>query len=343
MNGSTRDRERPDSEVCAIDLLSGILGGVVRDDVIRGIGDDCAVLSFSDEFDILMTIDSVARDVHFDLDWQSPHGVGWRALASSVSDIAAMGGEPIAAVVAIVAEGGWDRSLPGIYGGMKDLAGRLGVDIVGGDVTRTASGLSLSLTVLGRVEVGRAIYRDGARFEDEIWVTGTLGGGEAVRRMAKAGTRGQMWENAFEAYERIVPRIEEARFLVDRVSPTSMIDISDGLSTDLHHICRMSGVGAEVELDSLPVDDTAKSVCIESGKDPVPLALHGGEEFEICFTSRRGRVEGIADEFSKRFDISLSRIGSIVRSGMMVLDREGNRSELVPGGYDHLKGEEGRK
>jgi len=155
MNGNSRDIDRPENELSAIERLEDILGGTVREDVVRGIGDDCAVVSFSEEFDLLLTVDSVNRDIHFNLDWQSPYGVGWRALASSVSDIAAMGGEPMAAVIAVSAEGGWDESLPGIYEGMRDLAGRFGVDIVGGDVTRTASGLSLSLTILGRVKKGR--------------------------------------------------------------------------------------------------------------------------------------------------------------------------------------------
>lgn len=343
MNGHTEDIEPPDSEISALDLLSDILGGVVREDVIRGIGDDCAVISFSDEFDILVTVDSVNRDVHFCLDWQSPYGIGWRALTSSVSDIAAMGGEPMVAVVAIAVKGGWDKSLPGIYEGMRDLAAQLGIDIVGGDVTRMKSGLSLSLTVLGRVDVGRAVYRDGARFEDDIWVTGKLGRGETVRRMAKEGIRHRSWEDALAAYDKIVPRVAEARYLVERVSPTSMIDISDGLSTDMHHICRMSRVGAEIDLDTLPLDDLAKSLCLETGEDPALIALHGGEEFELCFTARRGRVEEITEEFSKRFDIDLSKIGAIVPSGMTVRDREGNRSELIPGGYDHLRHEEGRR
>jgi thiamine-monophosphate kinase len=334
---------RPKDEVAALDLLREIVGESRHVHIIKGIGDDCAVLSFSDDFDVLLTVDTVARDVHFSMDWQTSQGIGWRALAASVSDIAAMGGEPIAGVIAVAIEGGWDESLRQIYRGITDLSTKLRMDIVGGDISELPAGFSISLTIFGRVKKGRAIFRDGARPGDDIWVTGTLGGGEAVRVMAGQIGHTQPMEKAIDDYEKIVPRVKEAQFLTDTFYPTSMIDISDGLSTDISHICRSSGVGAVIEESLVPVDDKAIHVHEKYGIDPVELALNGGEDFELCFTSPGGVGEEFAGQFRDRFQLQITKIGQITTSDRVIRDKNGKTRELKAGGFDHLRSRERKK
>ncbi len=334
---------RPKDEVAALDLLREIVGESKHAHIVKGIGDDCAVLSFSDDFDILLTVDTVARDVHFSMDWQTSQGIGWRALASSVSDIAAMGGEPIAGVIAIAIEDGWDENLCEIYRGITDLSTKLRMDIVGGDISELPTGFSISLTIFGRVKKGKAIFRDGARPGDDVWVTGTLGGSEAVRVMVGQIGHNQLMEKAISDYEKIVPRVKEARFLRDMCCPTSMIDISDGLSTDISHICRSSGVGVVIEESLVPVDDKAIYVHEKYGTDPVELALNGGEDFELCFTTPGGAGEEFAGKFRDRFQLQITKVGQITRSDLIIRDRNGKIRELKAEGFDHLRSREREK
>jgi len=330
----------PRSEVDALERLMDILGDPKRIDVARGIGDDCAVLSFPGEFDLLLTVDTVISGIHFSTQWQSPYGIGWRALAASVSDVAAMGGEPLAGLVALGIPGGWDEELVGIYQGLHDLSARLHVDIVGGDISALPSGLSISITVLGRVMRGKCVFRNGARIGDDIWVTGALGGGEAVRQMAQRGIKGPEWDRGLMEYERILPRIEEARFLAQELPLSSMIDISDGLSTDLFHICRMSRVGAALDETRIPVHGSALFVATQTGLNPLELALNGGEDFELCFTASGGSGIRVAEEFAERFGLQMTKIGRISGSDLILRDRNGHSRPLNPGGYDHLKAKE---
>jgi thiamine-monophosphate kinase len=333
----------PGSETAAIDLLQKILGKSGRREIKRDIGDDCAVISISSGHDILLTVDTVVRDVHFCVEWQSGYGIGWRALASSVSDIAAMSGEPMAGVIAIGADDGWDDQLKEVYRGISDLSSKLEMDIVGGDITALPGRFSISITVLGKVEKGKALFRDGACQDDDIWVTGTLGGGRAVRLMADLGIRDRFWRRSLAEYEGILPRIDEARFLSEKLPPSSLIDISDGLSTDLSHICRMSGTGAIIEEDRIPVDEKVLYVSSGTGLDPVELALNGGEDFELCFTVAHGEGDRIADDFTEKFKLAVTKIGRIKGSELFIQGRDGNKRLLKPSGFDHLKIKEREK
>ncbi len=339
MKRDAPESPEPGTETEAIGILHRILGAPGRKEVVTSVGDDCAVLSFTSEFDLLLTVDTAARDIHFSLEWQSAYGVGWRALASAVSDIAAMCGTPVIGMIAVGVEGGWDEILRDVYRGVRDLSNRLDMEIVGGDTSRLLSGCFLSVTVLGKVEKGEAVLREGARLGDDVWVTGRLGAGAAMRATAR-DVADSKWKCDLDEYESILPRVEEARFLLKTIHPSSMIDISDGLSTDLSHICRLSRVGALIDKERIPVDERAATACRKRPVDPVEMAMNGGEDYELCFTASPGRGQEVAAGFRERFGICMTKIGRIIDSGLYVQDLDGKRSRLEPGGFDHLSAKE---
>jgi thiamine-monophosphate kinase len=340
MNSREIGEGRPRDEVEALDILAGIVGEAGRSEVVKSIGDDCAVISLGD-CDVLLTVDAAVSGVHFNLRWQSAYSVGWRALAAAASDIAAMAGEPVVGLVSLGLERGWDERVGDIYRGMRDLGERLRMDIVGGDIIRIPKGLSISVTVVGKVEKGRAVFRGGSRQGDEIWVTGRLGLGGALRLMERDGIRDRRWDSLLDSYGKITPRVEEARFLAGNLALSGMIDISDGLSTDLAHLCRSSGVGAVVEAERVPVDESAQGVADCLGMDPFDIAVNGGEDFELCFTVPAGEGDSVTGSFLERFGLPMTRIGSITGSGLLVRDGGGAERDLVIGGFDHLKTGEG--
>ncbi len=302
---------------------------------LRHIGDDCAVLPSDAQTDLLVTSDMLAEEVDFRLDWTTPELLGHKALAVSLSDIAAMCGVPNWALLSIgIPEHLWKGDfLDGFYAGWHKLADLYGVELIGGDVSRVAGKLVIDSTVLGKVARGKAILRSGAKPGDGIYVTGSLGGAAVGLRLLESGRR---LASDDSPESRLIdrqmaphPRLDLAPRLNADAGITSMIDISDGLSSDLRHICSASGCGAEIDAVKIPIDP---DICVLDTPfdDKIDLALNGGEDFELLFTAD-------PKKFSAPADAEITRIGTVTATvGDIELIRDGERRLLAPGGYLHF-------
>ena len=297
--------------------------------VAAGIGDDCAVLRVPRGHQLLVTTDLMVEKVHFRRDWQAAEEIGRRCLTRGLSDIAAMGGEPLACFVSLALPA--DVPQPWVdkfLSGLLKWAAKFNAPLAGGDTAESPSGIHADIVIAGSVPRGKAVLRSGARPGDQIYVTGRLGASAAAITNMASGRPGAKGPRHFEpGHFEPMPRLAVGAWLRRKAVASSMIDVSDGLSTDLGHICDESGVGAEIEQTALP--------CAQKGRDqPVALdlALHGGEDYELLFTSSRrvpARIAGVA----------VTRIGKITRRrGMRICDTEGHLRPLEVRGWEHFRG-----
>ncbi len=299
--------------------------------VVTGAGDDCAVLNFGAANDLLLfKTDAVVEGVHFTKE-TPPEKIGRKALARCLSDIAAMAGAPVAALVTIGLPEKFDPEFVAkIYDGLNALAEKTGVAVVGGETTTSPERIFISIALLGTVGRGKQILRSGAKAGDAIFVTGELGGSLAGKHLE------------FE------PRLEEARWLAEHFSIHAMIDLSDGLAGDLPHILKASRVGAELLKDAIPVSRAAKlggaklptsrlAGTLAPPKSPLAAALTDGEDFELLFTVAGKNAVPLLDAWKKKFPkLKLSCIGKIVAgNGILIRDRHGSH-KLNAHGYVHF-------
>ena len=323
-------------DIGEFDLIKRISAGLMPTGrpVIAGIGDDSAVLPASEGRLQLVTTDMLVENVHFRLDFAKPFQIGWRSLAVNVSDIAAMGGEPTYAFVSI--------GLPlettvefveELYSGMQQIASDYSVDIVGGD-TVSSPQIVINIALLGEVEAENLLLRSGARAGDALVVTGDLGGSETGLTILKDGLQLE----GIEKYLMPVPRVREGRLLAESGYVTAMIDISDGLASEVHHICEASGTGAKLRMNSIPLSDNVRRVAEYAGKGPYDLALYGGEDYELLFTCRPDKVSYLAENMLKVCGTPLNTVGQIVERShsITIEDASGKITPLKPRGYDHF-------
>lgn len=246
-----------------------------RGDVALGIGDDCALLAPPPGMQLAVTMDALNVGVHFPPD-TAPADLGWKALAVNLSDLAAMGAQPAWGTLSLSLPQGDAAFVDGFFDGFFALAAQHGFALVGGDTTRGP--LSIAITAHGLVEPGQALRRDGAREGDDIWVSGTLGDAAGALRQWQAGAAISPVLQA--RLDRPTPRV--ALGLALRGIASSCIDVSDGLLADLAHICRASGVGAEVDVDALPASDALRAAFDPDTRRVLQAA--GGDDYELCFT-----------------------------------------------------------
>jgi len=294
--------------------------------LVLGIGDDCAIFRPRGSVeDLLFTTDMLIEDVHFRRETHTAADVGWKSLARGLSDIAAMGGEPRFCLLSLalpewaLPERADARWLDGFYRGLLALAGSAHVPLMGGDLAR-GSKLVADIVVCGAVPRGQALRRDGARPGDAIYVSGALGGsalGLATGR-GKAGRgqtgRGQSWKR----HARPEPRLALGKFLRQRLGATAAMDLSDGLSLDLHRLCLASGLEAEIaEPPRFP-------------RATLEQALHGGEDYELLFT-----IPAKARPPRQFQGLPLTRIGTMRKGRKGAVELNG--APLAPLGYDHFR------
>lgn len=325
--------------------------------LVCGIGDDAAVLKSAAGSDIVVTADLLVEDVDFRRDTTEPNLLGHKALAVSLSDIAAMGARPRWALISLgVPNDVWDSGfVDNFYDGFFKLAARYGVHLIGGDVSRTPDKIVIDSIVIGECSSGREIFRAGAKPGDQIFVTGFLGDAAAGLRLIERGARLHESSTAdtFSAAVGVAhephptdhlllrqlrpePRVGWGLLLGEQRLATAMIDISDGLSSDLNHLCDESQVGALIDGASVPIDPLVKDLSGRRALDPLMLALHGGEDFELLFTVS---PENVAKLPSRVDGVSLTRIGEIKEASHGVRIAEGSRTwKLEPGGWEHFKG-----
>jgi thiamine-monophosphate kinase len=293
-----------------------------------GIGDDCAILRQPPGRETLVTTDFTLEGVHFRQEWHAPEAVGHRCLARGLSDIAAMGGEPAAAFLSLalprkLAQGWVDRFLRGLL----KLADRHGVVLAGGDTAESPDGVLADIMVVGTVPRGKAILRSGARPGDRIYLSGELGGSAAALVEMLAHSK-RVTAQGYPRHFYPEPRIELGRILRERGLASAMIDLSDGLSTDLAHICEESRVGAEIEAAAIPRAQVGKP----AHEVDMDLALHGGEDYELLFTAPRGKRMP-----SRLAGVPITQIGHITRRKKIFLFREQVGAEFEARGWEHFR------
>ena len=284
--------------------------------------------------DTLVTTDFSLEGIHFRRNWHTPESVGHRCLARGLSDIAAMGGEPVAAFLSLALPEGLPRNwLARFSRSLVSLAKRHKVTLAGGDTAQSPNGILADIVVVGSVPKGKAVLRSGARSGDLIYVSGELGGAAAALRALQKEVRKKAGHKLnprdYPRHFFPEPRVELGRILRGKSLASAMIDTSDGLSTDLSHICEESGVGAEIQADLIPRASVGKP---ERQVD-LDFALHGGEDYELLFTARPGR------RISARIaGIPITRIGRITRTEKIILMNGGGVGhELQPQGWEHFR------
>ncbi len=294
--------------------------------MLTGIGDDSAVLRIPKNHEILVTTDFSLEGVHFRREWHHPESVGYRCLARGLSDIAAMGGDPVAAFLSLALPAKLpQRWVDRFFDGLLRLAAEFDVTLAGGDTAQSPTGILADITVVGSVPTGKGILRSGARSGDRIYVSGMLGESAAALKALSSGRKIRTID--FPRHFTPEPRTKIGQYLRKHDLASSMIDLSDGLSTDLNHLCEESGMGAEIHSAAIPrarAEKPAREV-------PLDLALHGGEDYELLFTSSKPIPAKIAG-------VSVREIGRVVRGKKLTLITEtGMKKALQPAGWEHFR------
>jgi len=300
-------------------------------------GDDAAALAPSPGHMLLISTDALVEGIHFDLDYFRPEDLGWKALAVNLSDIAAMGGRPLGFTTSLALP---KETPPGfvtrLYRGMLKLAEPSGTVLLGGDLCASPGTLFLDVTMLGEVKSEQVRTRENARPGDSLFVTGELGasaiGLELLRRFPG---RARYYPRLAGRHLRPMPRNRMGRWLAADGCASALIDLSDGLSTDLHHLCQASGVGAVIEADRIPLPGISPKVGSWVERPLLDYGLNGGEDYELLFTvpgGRRHRVPGRLD------GLGIHEIGCITdEPGACWLREQGSLRPLAPGGFDHFR------
>lgn len=309
---------------------------------VKGVGDDCAVISITNNEYSLITTDLLVEGIHFDLVYTPLKHLGYKAVVVNLSDIYAMNGTPTHITVSIAVSAKFSvEALEQLYEGIQLACTRYSIDIIGGDTTSSLNGLTISITAFGKAQEKQVSYRNGAQLNDLICVTGDLGaaymGLQILQReksvFTEAGAQPQL-----SGYEYILQRQlkpEARKDIIERLSeagivPTAMIDISDGLSSELFHICSQSKVGCKIYEEKIPIHEETAEVSAEFSIEPIIGALHGGDDYELLFTVPISQYEQI----SKIKDVTI--IGSITEQNqsLNLISKAGDFVELKAQGWN---------
>ena len=321
---------------------------LVNKSSLKGIGDDAAVIEYGAEEQTLLSTDLLLEGVHFDLSWMPLRHLGYKSIVVNLSDIAAMNGVAQQVLVSIGISNRFSvEALDELFAGMKMACDKYKVDLVGGDTSSSAQGLVISVTVVGKAKSEEIAYRNGAQVNDLICVSGDLGAAYAglliLQREKKTFEANPNFQPDLQGFEYVIERQlkPEARFDVMEklrkagIKPTSMMDISDGLSSELHHICSQSGTGCSIYEEKIPVDIETGRVAEEFNVTDITMALHGGEDYELLFTVPLAEYEKLKD----RDDILV--IGHITdkNEGMNLITKAGQSISLKAQGWDSFRSE----
>jgi thiamine-monophosphate kinase len=327
-------------------LISRISAGVVtQSGVITGIGDDAAVTALSEGMQLLTSTDMLLENVHFRRVWHDPYRLGRKSLAVSISDIAAMGSHPRWALLSLAIP--TDLSLEFIddfVRGFLDVASEYGVVLIGGDTCKSRSGFIVSVTIMGEQFPCEIVRRSGAIVDDDIWVTGTLGDAALGLKLLDdneiskfpllkmAGETDRFLSRLLDP----LPRVVAALALSGAGLVSAMIDISDGLLADFGHIAELSGTGGRLYLADLPLSTEFSKYTADLQLSPYQMALSGGEDYELCFTSRKDNREKII-ACMKKSGIAVTRIGIVTSfSGVIAVNPDGTEYNNQKEGFNHF-------
>ncbi len=315
-----------------------------NEESIKGIGDDAAVIDFTD-YQTVVSTDMLIEGVHFDLAFHPLMHLGYKAVVVNLSDIYAMNAIPKQILVALGISNRFSmEAIDELYAGMLLACKKYGVDLVGGDTTSSKSGLVISITSIGKAKKENIVYRSGAKLHDLVCVSGDLGGAylglQILERekkifMENPTIQPDLSGNDYilerqlkpEAQKEVIEKLAELK-----VIPTSMIDISDGLSSEILHICKNSECGCDIYEDKIPIDPQTYDRAREFGLDPTVCALSGGEDYELLFTISQGDYEKLREH------VDISIIGHITdkNAGVNLIDKSGNVVKMMAQGWDAL-------
>ena len=306
-----------------------------------GIGDDAAALKVSSSKTLLVTTDMLLEEIHFDFSFTDFHSLGWKSAAANLSDIAAMGGVPRYCLTSIgIPDHISVEQIKDFYRGFDSLMKTHKTVLVGGDTCHSRSEMVISVTVLGEVNKKNLLSRAGAKPGDRVFVTGTLGDSAAGLEILKKRDKGQVGmvkgaeaRTLISRHLRPVPRTAEGRAIARSGCASAMIDISDGLSSDLSHICEQSGVGAEIRSDRIPISPALMKLPEGLTMPVLFYALSGGEDYELLFTVPPGKIKRL-----QSLHIPVTEIGTMKRrKTVFLVDGSNRKRRLQPGGYDHFR------
>lgn len=310
-----------------------------------GVGDDAAVINNKNK-DTIISTDLLIEGIHFDMVFTPLKHLGYKAIAVNVSDIIAMNAKPQQVTVSLGISSKYSlNAIDEIYNGMKLACEKYGVDIIGGDTSSSESGLIISITAIGEVEDNELVFRNGAKENDLIVVSGDLGaafvGLTLLQREKEVWTNNPDMQPSLEGHDYILQRQlkPEAREDITKllkeinVKASSMIDVSDGLASDLLHLCKNSKVGCQIYEEKIPIDENTYKTAIDFNLNPTTCALNGGEDYELLFTTDISNYDKLKDS------IDLTIIGHITNedSGKTLITKGGASSELRAQGWEHLK------
>ncbi len=306
---------------------------------VRGIGDDCAVFGVREGCQQLVSVDTLVEGVHFDLTWHGPRELGHKAAAVNISDIAAMGGKPCFALLSMALPAYLDFAwLTAFTEGFTAELREYEIVLVGGDTVVSPTGLSLSITIIGEAEAERIVYRSGAVVDDVIMVSGPLGDAALGLNLCRQGRDDLLaaWPRLTAAHLTPRPEVALGCHLAASGRVTAMLDMSDGLATDLAHICAASGLGAQISSELIPVSDSARQAALALEIDVLDMALRGGEDYKLLFTCPPAAEKELEREVMASLKRQLFRIGKMVPGRGVVLCGVEGALDVSFQGYEHL-------
>ncbi|MDP5276656.1 thiamine-phosphate kinase [Chengkuizengella axinellae] len=313
--------------------------------VIKGIGDDAAVVQHSPGSQLVMTCDTMVETIHFNPYTMLDEDVGYKALASNLSDIAAMGAVPKHALISLSIPKHYSSSrLKKIYKGLYECANEFEVAIIGGDTSKSPKHLNISVTLTGEVETNQALLRSNAKVNDLLFVTGFLGCSAAglhylLEKQERHLTSAKLSldiQPLVQAHRRPIPQMKAGRLLLESKRCHSLNDISDGLASEAHEISEASKVGILINEDMIPIHPTLRAYCDLVGKSPLDWILYGGEDYHLLGTVSRSNVEYLQSRFQRQ-GIPFFILGEVIdQKGVHIKDQYGNIKKIQKEGYNHF-------
>jgi len=332
------------SELGEFALIDRIAKGIkVQESRVKvGIGDDAAVIKTSKSALTVLTSDTLIQGIHFDFKYYTFFELGWKALAVNISDVIAMGAKATEALITLgLPKDIRVEAVDELYTGIKRLAGRYRISIVGGDMVSSPKEVVISITLVGEVKKKNLLLRRGAKVGDSILVTGDLGtsclGLHVLKKKGRA--KSKKLKYAINKHLLPEPRVSEANVIAASGLATSMIDISDGLTMSLSEIGKLSKIGSLIWIDALPIKKRVRDAAKKLGKSALDFALYGGEDYELLVTCKKGDALRLASLVEKKTGTPLTIIGEIVskKKGIKLITRKGKLVPVKARGYEHFR------
>jgi thiamine-monophosphate kinase len=306
--------------------------------IVKGIGDDCAVVESSGDRVMLFTTDVLIEGVHFTKDLIDPENLGRKALAVNISDIAAMGGKPLYAILTLGSPEYVEvEFIEKILSGINSLAGEFDIEVIGGDTALSPERLMLDIFLVGESGKDEVLYRSGAGAGQVVFVTGKIGSSAAGLDILKKGIKSEKFEPLVRAHIMPRPHQKEGNLIASSGLATSLIDVSDGMVSDLRHICEGSKVGAVIKEDDLPISEECRLYCGSYGIDTLEFALFGGEDYVLMGTVPEHMYYKLRDQM-KSGGCAFFPIGRTRKEpGILLQDKSGEIKKVEVRGYDHFR------